>query len=412
MKLLNGNIRAFSDAIQWELLPLTFQQAITATHRLGLKFIWIDALCIIQDSKDDWQVEAALMAGVYANCHVNLSADASTDGTGGLSRDRDMDTYRRACIVPSSRSRTSGGNQVQQLYCGHVDGWLRDVETAPLRDRAWVHQERFLSPRVIHFSDNEVHWECVHLLTSESVPDELRVTQAMILANDKSTVFGSADLPLAGRRKKLYRLWDELVGYYSEASLTYASDRQVAFSGLANAMSHLLGLEPGDYLSGHWRPRFIDSLSWMALKGTGRREDGTGSAPSWSWLSVGSWVRPWTKHRFSENVAELLETEAVPMHPSDPFGPVLSVSARVRAPICEVVFAQAPATFFEHCEHPERCSVVMMAGSHALRQGVSFSLRPDDTSAAGLLDVMGGNCFLLLLSAVVPDDVALAGFDR
>ncbi|SMQ56159.1 unnamed protein product [Zymoseptoria tritici ST99CH_3D7] len=85
-RLTKGNMASFAVDIDWDTLPKTFQDAVYTTARLEIKYIWIDALCIIQDSREDWSIEAAEMTNVYANSSVGLSADASEDGHGGLLR--------------------------------------------------------------------------------------------------------------------------------------------------------------------------------------------------------------------------------------------------------------------------------------------------------------------------------------
>ena len=83
-RLFRSNLRELMDGISIDALPKTFQDAIYATWRFGIRYLWIDSLCIIQDSKEDWNVESSLMAKVYSGCVLNLAAASSKDCNGGL----------------------------------------------------------------------------------------------------------------------------------------------------------------------------------------------------------------------------------------------------------------------------------------------------------------------------------------
>lgn len=62
-------------------LPPLFQDAIIITRQLGLRYLWIDSLCIIQDSLRDWETEAAKMASIYQNSYVTISATDASNGS-------------------------------------------------------------------------------------------------------------------------------------------------------------------------------------------------------------------------------------------------------------------------------------------------------------------------------------------
>ncbi|KAN0096769.1 Heterokaryon incompatibility protein (HET) domain containing protein [Hyaloscypha variabilis] len=83
IKLKNAKLDVYLQNIPLETLPKTFQDAISITRELGLRYIWIDSLCIIQDSPEDWEKEASLMHTVYKNAYCTVAASASRDGSGG-----------------------------------------------------------------------------------------------------------------------------------------------------------------------------------------------------------------------------------------------------------------------------------------------------------------------------------------
>lgn len=84
----------FQEEIPWNSLCQTFRDACFAAHRMGLRYIWIDSLCIIQDSKSDWEIESSLMSTVYGNSTLNLAASMAQDGNMGLFSSRDPQTVK------------------------------------------------------------------------------------------------------------------------------------------------------------------------------------------------------------------------------------------------------------------------------------------------------------------------------
>jgi hypothetical protein len=195
-RLLTTLIKAYSLNIPWESLSLTFQDAIVASLKLGIHYIWIDALCIIQDDKEDWIHEAARMTGVYLNSYLNISADASRNGTEGLFRERDTDILQ-SFVVPHGKRDSQ---RCASVF--YTDRWFNSVALSPLANRAWTVQEKFLAPRVLHFAAEEVHWECMELFTAESLPTLFNTTPVSNIIIRKSTL--RYDLPEQHRAQVLY----------------------------------------------------------------------------------------------------------------------------------------------------------------------------------------------------------------
>ncbi|RKK88459.1 hypothetical protein BFJ69_g314 [Fusarium oxysporum] len=162
--LLNSNLEEFRRSAPISRLPKTFKEAITVARRLSIKYLWIDSLCIIQDSPEDWARESLQMHQVYANSACTISATASEGPDEGLFRSR----------------------IVQETLIGHIkvqfadgkprrfDVWDQDhmqrLTQGPLTDRGWVFQERILSPRVLHFAKTQAVWECFEMHKSEMFP--------------------------------------------------------------------------------------------------------------------------------------------------------------------------------------------------------------------------------------------------
>lgn len=341
IQLLQRNLLSFRQNLSWFALPLTFRDAVIAALRLDIRYLWIDALCIIQDSQQDWAREAALMTHVYANGLVNISANASANSHGGLFREKSPSLG--AFYLPKHKE-----DFPELEYVCFENTWDHDVEgrSSALSSRAWVVQERFLAPRIVHFGLKQVHWECLSITTSEELPATMdndcghRFRPKGVTARLFHHSARSSDKWF----EKLHEIWQEWTRTYSRGRLTVASDKCIAISGLARAFCHILGLSSSDYLCGLWRPRMLDYLMWkrsLTAEGCLRRHIPT---PSWSWLSFPgpiSWSTDGAGNdliaRGSRPMAEILIAATITME--DPFGPVLEGFVRIRSPLCQATLS-------------------------------------------------------------------------
>jgi hypothetical protein len=134
-------------------LPQTFQDAIIVTRELGLRYLWIDSLCIIQDDHGDWATESQKMEAVFKNAYCTIAATSAEDSTKGfLNRPEGKDLQYE--MVPEC---SHGKVYVCTSIGNDFDG---DVMKGILNTRAWVFQERALSRRTIHFTKRQTYWEC------------------------------------------------------------------------------------------------------------------------------------------------------------------------------------------------------------------------------------------------------------
>ena len=93
-------LNEFKKGVEVSSLPKNFQDAVQITRKLGIRFLWIDSLCIIQDDPQDWERESAQMASIYRNSYLTISATASPDSSSGCFPRRRRDAY----ITPATRS--------------------------------------------------------------------------------------------------------------------------------------------------------------------------------------------------------------------------------------------------------------------------------------------------------------------
>ena len=155
LKLTKTTEPSLSDSISWESLPILFQNAISVCRRLGIPFLWIDALCIFQgeDEQDEWKQEAAHMADIYQNAFVPIfAASSSSPDQSFLHREYDPNTTTTLVYDDTgsplimARQKHSSGLHLEYGRLPRLD---------PLERRAWVFQEYHLSRRAIIYASNE-----------------------------------------------------------------------------------------------------------------------------------------------------------------------------------------------------------------------------------------------------------------
>ncbi len=166
-RLETATLDQMCDGINLDELPRTFQDAIKFTRALDVRFLWIDSLCIIQDSVTDWAAEAGTMKDVYKHAFCNIAAP---DGRSGCFVEKDPQLSKVRRVQPENDST------LYDLVADEL--WLHNVDKAPLNTRAWVVQERYLSPRILHCSRQQLFWECCEpvrsFCTSGSSPSNLQ----------------------------------------------------------------------------------------------------------------------------------------------------------------------------------------------------------------------------------------------
>jgi hypothetical protein len=161
LMLESHNYNEFLERIPWDELTRTFRHAIIAARKLGYSYIWIDSLCIIQRDHRDWSIESTKMAAVYKSSALNLAAAGGANGNAGLFLDRNpVSLWKPRFHLPKSAITICFSYE----FCQPVIG-------SKLWTRAWVVQERWLSPRTLHFTKDMLYWECGQGEASDIVPE-------------------------------------------------------------------------------------------------------------------------------------------------------------------------------------------------------------------------------------------------
>ncbi|KAK4078188.1 uncharacterized protein Triagg1_3204 [Trichoderma aggressivum f. europaeum] len=254
------NINDHLNGIPFNSLPKTFQDAIIMTRQLGIRYLWIDSLCIIQGDKDDWTEESAKMAGIYHNAYLVIAASGAANPKEGC-----FSTKRRCPTtveVPYylAEGQTAGSLKLSMRIHGD-----ESPEFGPLCQRGWVLQEWYLARRVLHYMPDGISWKCKMLESSERYPYDMG---------------------------QYSHSWETILEQYSRRKLTYKKDRLEALKGLAQA--HLEKTND-KYSLGVFESRILEQLVWTMENRAKASEDLT-DVPHWSWASKGGAKSFWVVH--------------------------------------------------------------------------------------------------------------------
>ncbi|TGO11283.1 hypothetical protein BTUL_0113g00130 [Botrytis tulipae] len=256
------------ERIEWSNLPKTFQDAIEIFRALGVRYMWIDSLCIVQNDSNDWEKEAVLMADIYTNSYLNIAATAAKDSTAGCFNDREI-KYFFGGVSISSFQIPHDGHDVSKIFVRPsfepihrrftTSGKRRyshpaasDNDALPLLTRAWVYQERMLASRTLHFHPSEMILECKSGLFCECAG--LEKIYPLLDSNINQDIFSISERAVLDR-------WLNIVGEYCTLALTKHDDRAIAILGVAKIFQRRL---KSKYLAGLWETDIARALLWDA----------------------------------------------------------------------------------------------------------------------------------------------------
>jgi hypothetical protein len=323
------SLRLRSTRINFSTLPKTFQDAVQITRRLQVRYLWIDALCIVQDDRLDWQRESAKMGAVYSMSFLTIAADSGVDCNSGCfnaaSSSQEL-AFENApfCLT----TLTVDGNESHLFLWDPSRGTRRptppEIDGSPLASRGWVCQERILSPRILHYTKSQLFWECRQVLLAEDGlrPWSMWNGQAETVPGLARNLYGTTSDPIGLIR--LLDIWYNSVvaQSYSRRKLTREEDKLTAISGIARAFFRHFRCQ---YVSGLWLDDIIFGLSWRR-RGSAVRPSAY-RAPSFSWASLDATVEWPLRSSFHRSSLKVDECKIV--HESrDSFGRISSCSIK------------------------------------------------------------------------------------
>ena len=305
-------------------LPKTCRDAVVVARTTGLRYLWIDSLCIVQDSNEDWEKEAALMGDVYSNAVITLAALDSPDSDAGLFI---ADPTRQTFYLTSDLGDGSFGYvYTRKGFRKLMMGFLHADRSPPLGDdfggilqtRGWTLQELTLAPRVLWFSAWELGWSCRTKTACEC--DPIPTSQLMKRSAARLTTLQQEGEPTIG-----LDMWRDFVKVFTGRKLTHETDRLPALTGRATAMSKHIS---DRYFAGLWEDRLRENLLWTASQPevsavtTQRAAVLDNYAPTWSWARVTGpiWFVSFTGSPVFQNWWHIRGVEFKPVT-SNRFGP-------------------------------------------------------------------------------------------
>jgi hypothetical protein len=321
--------RGFSPSI----LPKTLQDAILFTQQLGLNYVWIDSLCIVQDDPDEWAAEAARMGELYSSAYVVLAATQSSSVAEGFLHPRETPVS----ILSSSGHQPVITVQARRLNNHDCSGYIHHrhmyLDHLPLSHRGWSLQETLLASRTVHFLPDEVFFQCrlrsyceCGLTTRHTVkpttwpPVDVFLLESLSESTDD---FG-------------YRFtveWAKIVQEYSSRCLTIPEDVLPALSGVAQ---RTYPLHPGQYIAGIWEKGIAFNLGWWVdLESNSAEKKTIVARPTFSWITAPgpvafehsrvdtiNWLRPYP-------ICALVTAHST-LATVDPFGRITSAHITLR----------------------------------------------------------------------------------
>jgi hypothetical protein len=332
-KTTKENLQSHLKGIAWSALPRAFQEAVALTRALGIQYLWIDSLCLVQDDIQAKLEESVRMDEIFGNAFLTIAATSATD-----SGSQPLFPIK---TPPFKVQATDTKGQLSKIYVreqpshysfkapfdegSHMNEWELPFNMSdeanlhtPLLKRAWAYTERLLSPRVLHFTKSEMILECregyncecgriddttFDSRTTDSIKQEFGriVSEASIRPQTNGngnhldrriegvtsqlagTTIANGSPDLLRNREDALQLWSYVITEFTARNMTY-DERLIAIAGVAKAL--LPAMQSG-YIAGQWTFSTL-SLLWHPDDSTRCRRpqamEGQ-NIPSWSWAS-------------------------------------------------------------------------------------------------------------------------------
>ncbi|KAJ4129000.1 hypothetical protein NW768_007527 [Fusarium equiseti] len=337
--LTTSNYTQCIKALNMSTLPLTIQEAIIVTRNLSIPYLWIDALCIIQDSEDDKDREISSMKDIYARSALTIVAASAQSVSEGFLQDRPLP--KGVFTIPFRIKSDLFGS-----FCfGKLSTASYNERSEPLAKRAWTLQEQLLTQRSVTFTARTMLWTCkagtrtfgdsFHYPYSDSYERSQTINLNKLLLDEEDARYCKYDA-LSG--------WCKLVTVYSLRLASLESDKLNAIGGVASLSSFSSALGP-QYHAGMWTYKFVLQLTWYvehqhdSLPGVElpSRLPKAYRAPSWSWASVEGGIicfnDIFAPTYYPLIISEVLECDVTPKTEENYFGEIISGYLEIRGPV-------------------------------------------------------------------------------
>lgn len=357
-------------------LPKTMQDAVAITKAIGVKYIWIDCLCIIQDVPSDKSYEFSQMANIYKGAYLTICATRAesvddgflineADELTGLWRGLVPLNYR----VPDSEAQTMQDALSSRAEKGKI--WLLDEDelwksawSFATARRGWCLQEHILSPRFLSYGRWPT-WRCRkatwtdggYYHSSSNMRDDTETLENRLVDMIFDETTQSEDCSPGFdvfRMTQLYQAWYALVHDYSKRKIGHSCDILPAIGGLAAEFSRLTGHQ---YLAGLWDKNILHDLMWFTKVREWSRRTPEWRAPSWSWASVDAVITYGKITADSKPLSTVRRCTVTPKDPLSIFGEVSMGNIEIRGPFSSVKAVNVNGVLKEQAKAPARPKV-------------------------------------------------------
>lgn len=333
LKTTSTNIKDMTTTgLRLSELPPTLVKAVHVTRSLGFQYLWIDALCIIQDSVEDLERQSEQMSTIYEKAYLVIAASSSSSATQGfLNHQREQRPYY---LRTPDRYGTQMTVATYRIPASGVHSY-NEINADPLDQRAWAFQEKQMATRCLIFSVDELQWVCKTSKACEcGLPAAANSWHLKLQTYCDGTLHDqlvSPELALQAGYE-----WCPAVGDYSRRRMTRADDKLPAISGIASRFGAKMGFQ---YVAGLWAEDMIQGLAWKVAHPIMQPPAPLPTdyrAPSFSWASINDGVVYATSPPDREGhwipYCSLVDA-GTKVPGQNPFGRVIDTWATIRGPV-------------------------------------------------------------------------------
>lgn len=278
-------------------LQKSIQDLIEVTRQIGLRYLWLDALCIVQDDTDDAKHQFNSIAEFYKQADILISAASASDCGEGFLQSRIVDRCYGAIFELPYEWKVDGHEIQGSLLLSEMD-LNGSTDNDPVHKRIWTFQEHLLSSRVISFGSRQIKWTCQQKKNIVDGGDYYEMVDG--LEDNLNTAFSSSRYPSETSPEKNCRVWSwmQIVEEYSKRDYSRLEDRVPAFYEAISLLALHMGWTRDQCVYGVWKTDASRQLLWKKDKPLTTQEveeleaaekDGK-LGPSWSWATLPSGV--------------------------------------------------------------------------------------------------------------------------
>jgi Heterokaryon incompatibility protein (HET) len=359
----SSTISKHMENIPIEVLPKTIRDAIAITRRLGIQYLWVDCLCIIQDSDIDWEIESPKMGTIYHRAKVTISVDRGDNMDSGCFNDSDnvrSFAANQSLLKFGQHNFQSNGQAIYfreyskgegiRVFNSTTVDLIKKSQEDPfnhalgsrLESRAWCFQERVLSSRILHYSMSQLYWECDHCFEPEDPSLSFKVSKNG--ASLYSPLFTSrrASLELTNNTDLIMTWCYHMLEDYCGRKVTFPSDRLPAISSIARLFNLQLQTE---YVAGIFASVVHVGLAWAAQNPQAPPDNAEQNGlPSFSWISRAENRIRWHRFNFRDRINTCqFENAEISRRSQDLYGAIETAKLTIRGRFIEISLKVSPS---------------------------------------------------------------------